>query len=77
MKGFQENPSSPCIFPRMTDQHFEEARMRMIGGEAFLIDEQGYVFHAETGELGHIEDCIEFSEMVWHLIRGGENEESI
>jgi len=49
----------------------------MIGGEAFLIDEQGYVFHAETGELGHIEDCIEFSEMVWHLIRGGENEESI
>jgi len=61
----------------MTGKHFKDARMRIVNGEAFLVDEKGFVFHAESGELGHIEDCTAFAEMVWSLCQSSEDAELI
>jgi len=61
----------------MSEQHFKDARMRIVAGDAFLVDERGYVFHAESGELGHLEDCSAFAELAWSLFQGSEYTESI
>jgi len=61
----------------MSEQHFKDARMRIVSGEAFLVDEKAYVFHAESGELGHLEDCTAFAELAWHLFNESNKSESI
>jgi len=61
----------------MSEQQFDGARMRIVAGEAFLLDEQGYVFHAESGELGHLEDCTAFAELAWHLFNESNKSQSI
>ena len=61
----------------MPEQQLKNARMRIVNGEAFLVDEKGYVFHAESGELGHMEGCTAFAEMVWGLFQSSEDIESI
>lgn len=60
----------------MNENHFNYARMRIVNGEAFLAGEQGYVFHAESGKLGHLEDCTAFAEMVWGLLNTPKSAES-
>ena len=67
----------PLILHQMPEQQFKNARMRIVSGEAFLVDENGYVFHAESGELGHIADCKAYAEVVWSLFQSSENTESI
>ena len=61
----------------MSEQQIDSARMRIVGGEAFLVDERGYVFHADSGELGHLEDCTAFAELAWCLFNQNNKSNSI